>query len=74
MQDREREAAGESWRGTNLVFCHEDGSMYSSRGLNHRFSRMTKKAGIGHWHAHEGHVTETVDRHVIVPAIRGGPR
>ena len=60
---------------------------------------MTRKAGIGHWHAHEGrhtavsimssngvpiqeisdtvghkstHVTETVYRHVIVPAIRGG--
>ena len=60
---------------------------------------MTRRAGIGHWHAHEGrhtavsimssngvpiqeisdtvghkstHVTETVYRHVIVPAIRGG--
>ena len=60
---------------------------------------MTRKAGIGRWHAHEGrrtavsimsssgvpiqeisdtvghkstHVTETVYRHVIVPAIRGG--
>jgi hypothetical protein len=60
---------------------------------------MTRRAGIGHWHAHEGrhtavsimssngvpiqditdtvghkstHVTETVCRHVIVPAIRGG--
>jgi integrase len=98
-EDREREAAGASWQETNLVFCHEDGTMYSSRGLNYRFSAMTKKAGIGHWHAHEGrhtavsimssngvpiqdisdtvghkstHVTETVYRHVIVPAIRGG--
>jgi len=60
---------------------------------------MARKAGIGHWHAHEGrhtavsimssngvpiqeisdtvghkstYVTETVYRHVIVPAIRGG--
>jgi integrase len=60
---------------------------------------MTRRAGIGRWHAHEGrhtaasimstngvpiqdisdtlghrstHVTETVRRHVIVPAIRGG--
>jgi integrase len=60
---------------------------------------MTRRAGIGCWHAHEGrhtavsimssngvpiqdisdtvghkstHVTETVYRHVIVPAIRGG--
>ena len=60
---------------------------------------MTRRAGIGHWHAHKGrhtavsimssngvpiqditdtvghkstHVTETVHRHMIVPAIRGG--
>src|SRR5205823_1070673 len=73
--------------------------MYTSDALNWRFSKMTKPAGIGHWHAHEGrhtavsimssngvplqeisdtvghkstHVTETVYRHVIVPAIRGG--
>ena len=99
MQDRERREAGKAWQDLNLVFCHEDGSMYTSRGLNWRFSKMTKKAGIGHWHAHEGrhtavsimssngvpiqeisdtvghkstHVTETVYRHVIVPAIRGG--
>ena len=70
--------------------------MYTSDALNWRFSKMTKRAGIGHWHAHEGrhtavsimssngvplqeisdtvghkstHVTETVYRHVIVPAI-----
>ena len=67
--------------------------------MNDRFSKVTQRAGIGHWHAHEGrhaavsimssngvpiqdisdtvghkstHVTETVYRHVIVPAIRGG--
>jgi integrase/DNA-binding XRE family transcriptional regulator len=57
IQDRERELAGEIWQETNLVFCHENGAMYSSEGLNWRFSRMTKKAGIGHWHAHEGRHT-----------------
>jgi hypothetical protein len=73
--------------------------MYTSDALNWRFGKMTRRAGIGHWHAHEGrhtavsimssngvplqeisdtvghkstHVTETVYRHVIVPAIRGG--
>jgi integrase len=73
--------------------------MYTSDALNWRFGKMTKLAGLGHWHAHEGrhtavsimssngvplqeisdtvghkstHVTETVYRHVIVPAIRGG--
>ena len=95
----ERLAASEAWQDTNLVFCHEDGRQYSRDALNWRFSRMTRRAGIGHWHAHEGrhtavsimssngvaiqdisdtvghkstHVTETVYRHVIVPAIRGG--
>jgi integrase len=95
----ERLAAGEAWQDANLVFCHENGRQYSRDALNWRFSRMTRRAGIGHWHAHEGrhtavsimssnsvaiqeisdtvghkstHVTETVYRHVIVPAIRGG--
>jgi integrase len=40
-----------------LVFCHEDGSMYSSSALNWRFGKITRKAGIGHWHAHEGRHT-----------------
>ena len=98
-QAAERRAAGDAWQETNLVFCHEDGRPYSRYGLNWRFSKMTQRAGIGHWHAHEGrhtavsimssngvpiqdiadtvghkstHVTETVYRHVIVPAIRGG--
>ena len=97
-QAAERLAAGAAWQDNNLVFCHEDGRMYTSDALNWRFSKMTKRAGIGHWHAHEGrhtavsimssngvplqeisdtvghkstHVTETVYRHVIVPAIRG---
>ncbi len=98
-QAAERLAAGAAWHDSNLVFCHEDGRMYTSDALNWRFGKMTKRAGIGHWHAHEGrhtavsimssngvplqeisdtvghtstHVTETVYRHVIVPAIRGG--
>jgi integrase len=98
-QGVERLAAGETWHDTNLVFCHEDGRQYTRDALNWRFSRMTRRAGIGYWHAHEGrhtavsimssngvaiqdisdtvghkstHVTETVCRHVIVPAIRGG--
>ena len=98
-QYAERREAGEAWHAGNLVFCHENGTPYTSDALNWRFSKMTRKAGIGHWHAHEGrhtavsimssngvpiqdisdtvghkstHVTETVYRHVIVPAIRGG--
>jgi integrase len=98
-QDRERREAGDAWHDNDLVFCHENGDAYTSDALNWRFSKMTRRAGIGHWHAHEGrhtavsimssngvpiqeisdtvghkstHVTETVYRHVIVPAIRGG--
>lgn len=98
-QAAERLAAGETWESNDLVFCHEDGRMYSRDALNWRFGKMTRRAGIGHWHAHEGrhtavsimstngvpiqdiadtvghkstHVTETVYRHVIAPAIRGG--
>jgi integrase len=98
-QATERLAAGAAWHDNNLVFCHQDGRMYTSDALNWRFAKMTRRAGIGHWHAHEGrhtavsimssngvplqeisdtvghkstHVTETVYRHVIVPAIRGG--
>lgn len=98
-QAQERLATGEAWHDNNLVFCREEGSMYTSDALNWRFSKMTRRAGIGHWHAHEGrhtavsimssngvpiqdisdtvghkstHVTETVYRHVIAPAIRGG--
>jgi integrase len=98
-QAAERLAAGAAWQDNNLVFCHEDGRMYTGDALNWRFSKMTQRAGLGHWHAHEGrhtavsimssngvplqeisdtvghkstHVTETVYRHVIVPAIRGG--
>ena len=50
-------AAGAAWQDNNLVFCHEDGRMYTSDALNWRFSKMTKRAGIGHWHAHEGRHT-----------------
>ena len=39
------------------MFCHENGTMYTSDALNWRFSNMTRKAGIGHWHAHEGRHT-----------------
>ena len=56
-QDAERLEAGEAWHDTNLVFCYEDGRQYSSDALNWRFSKITRRAGIGHWHAHEGRHT-----------------
>jgi len=42
MQDRERREAGKTWHDLNLVFCHEDGSMYTSDALNWRFGKMTR--------------------------------
>jgi integrase len=98
-QAKERRATGEAWHDNNFVFCHENGDTYTSDQLNWRFGKMTRRAGIARWRAHEGrhtavsimssngvpiqeisdtvghkstHVTETVYRHVIVPAIRGG--
>ncbi len=56
-QDAERREAGDAWHASNLVFCHENGTMYTSDALNWRFSKMTRKVGIGHWHAHEGRHT-----------------
>jgi integrase len=95
----ERLTVGEAWQDNGLVFCHPDGRQYTRDDLNWRFGKMTRRAGIGRWHAHEArhtavsimstngvpiedisdtmghkstHVTETVYRHVIVPAIQGG--
>jgi integrase len=56
-QAAERLAAGDAWQDNNLVFCHENGTMYTRDALNWRFSKMTRRAGIGHWHAHEGRHT-----------------
>ena len=53
----ERSAAGNAWHDNDLVFCHENGDPYTSDQLNWRFSKMTRRAGIGHWHAHEGRHT-----------------
>ena len=56
-QDKERRAAGKAWQDNNLVFCHENGAPYTSGQLNWRFGKMTRRAGISRWHAHEGRHT-----------------
>jgi integrase len=56
-QANERRAVGGAWHDNDLVFCHENGAPYTSDQLNWRFSKMTRRAGIGHWHAHEGRHT-----------------
>ena len=56
-QANERRAADDAWHDNDLVFCHENGAPYTSDQLNWRFSKMTRRAGIGRWHAHEGRHT-----------------
>jgi hypothetical protein len=43
--------AGEAWQDHSLVFCHPDGRQYTRDDLNWRFGKMTRRAGIGRWHA-----------------------
>ena len=65
---KERAAAGEAWHDNNLVFCHENGDPYMSDQLNWRFGKMTRRAGIGRWHAHEGrHTAVSITRCNGVP-------
>jgi hypothetical protein len=45
-------AAGEHWHDNNLVFCHAEGRPYTRNGLNYRFGRITRHAGIGRSRAH----------------------
>ncbi len=56
-QAAERLAAGALWQEHNLVFCHEDGRPYSKDQLNWRFGKVTRRAGLGRWHPHEGRHT-----------------
>jgi len=59
-QAAERLKVGALYHDTGLVFCYEDGQPYSRWALNWRFSKMTQRAGIGHWHAHEGRHTAVI--------------
>jgi integrase len=49
----ERLKAGALYHETGLVFCSEDGRMFSRWALDWWSSNVTQGAGIGHWHAHE---------------------
>ena len=64
----QRRAAGGAWHDNDLVFCHQNGDPYTSDALNWRFSKMTRRGGIGHWHAHEGrHTAVSIMSHNGVP-------
>lgn len=52
-QTRERLAAGPLWADMDLVFATEVGTPIDPSNFRRDFSRMTARAGIGHWHPHE---------------------
>jgi integrase len=52
-QARERLAAGSLWVDMDLIFATEVGTPFDPSNLRRDFSRMTTRAGIGHWHPHE---------------------
>jgi hypothetical protein len=41
--------------------------MYTKDALNWRFSKMTKRVGIGHWHAREGRTAVSIMTSNSVP-------
>ena len=49
-----RRLCGVAVRQLSGVSPSENGAPYTSNQLNWRFSKMTRRAGIGRWHAHEG--------------------
>src|SRR3954452_19786965 len=52
-QDKERVAAGDTWVETGLVFTTALGTPIDPGNLRREFAKLTRKAGIGHWHPHE---------------------
>jgi integrase len=52
-QATERLAAGHSWVDNGLVFTTEIGTPIDPANLRRGFSRLTIRAGLGHWHPHE---------------------
>src|SRR3954466_14754133 len=52
-QDKERVAAADAWVETGLVFTTTLGTPIDPSNLRREFAKLTRKAGIGHWHPHE---------------------
>ncbi|MBD2891362.1 Tyrosine recombinase XerC [Actinomadura sp. RB99] len=46
-------AAGELWQDHGLVFASEIGTPMDPDNFSHIFSKLAKRAGLGHWHPHE---------------------
>jgi integrase len=52
-QAAERMAVGEAWEDYGLIFPSEVGTPLGPDNVSHLFSRICRRAGLGHWHLHE---------------------
>jgi integrase len=50
---QERMAIGPAWREHDLIFPSALGSPLDPDNVSHWFSRICRRAGLGHWHLHE---------------------
>lgn len=53
QQEKDRAAAADDWVETGLVFTTTVGTPIDPSNLRREFAKLTRKAGIGHWHPHE---------------------
>jgi integrase len=67
-QEKERADLGTLWQEHGLVFCHEDGHQFKRDDYGYRFEKAAERAGLGHWHPHEGRHT-----YASVASERGVP-
>jgi integrase len=49
----ERMAIGAAWREHDLIFPSAVGTPLDPDNVSHWFSRICRRAGLGHWHLHE---------------------
>ncbi len=49
----ERIAIGEAWHDHGLIFPSQTGTPLDPDNISHVFSRISRRAGLGHWHLHE---------------------
>jgi integrase len=52
-QDAQREALGERWQETGLVFTTGFGTLVDPANLRRSLRQITERAGLGPWHPHE---------------------
>jgi integrase len=52
-QAQEQLKIGSAWQDYGLIFPSEAGTPLDPDNFSHLFSRLCKRAGLGHWHPHE---------------------